>query len=98
VKRYGVMAMRYWARWWPAAYARISDPDHFFTELGDEAARQVEELADHAAGEDRPDAGYLDRVARLFTARTVAEEVILPQRVRPDPEPAATDDLVDPAG
>jgi hypothetical protein len=86
VNRYGVMAMRYWARWLPGAYAAISDPDAFFTELGEEVAGQVEELAERLAGEDRPGEGYLDRVARLFTARAVAEEIILPQRARPEPE------------
>lgn len=87
MNRYGVMAMRYWARWLPGAYAGISDADAFFTELGEEVAWQVEELAERLAGEGRPGEGYLDRVARLFTARAVAEEIILPQLVRPEPEP-----------
>jgi hypothetical protein len=87
VNWYGATAMRHWARWLPRAYAGISDPQAFFTELGEEVAAQVEELADDLAGEDRPGEGYLVRVARLFTARMVAEEVILPQRVRPEPEP-----------
>jgi hypothetical protein len=86
VNWYGAEAMRHWTRWRPRAYAGISDPVAFFTELGKEVAGQVEELADYLAGEDRTGEGYLDRVARLFTARMVAEEVILPQRVWPDPE------------
>jgi hypothetical protein len=87
VNWYGATAMRHWARWRPRAYAGISDPDAFFTELGEEMAAQVEELADYLAGEDRPDEGYLDRVARLFTVRMVAEEIVLPQRVWPEPSP-----------
>ena len=83
---YGATAMRHCTRWRPRAYAGISDPQGFFTRLGEEMAAQVEELADYLAGEDRPGEGYLDRVARLFTARMVAEEVILPQRVWPRPE------------
>jgi hypothetical protein len=86
VNRYGATAMRHWARWLPSAYAGISDPQAFFTELGEEVAAQVEELADYLAGEDRPGEGYLDQVARLFTARMVAEEIVLPQRVKPEPE------------
>lgn len=82
----GAAAMRHWARWLPRTYAGISDPQAFFTELGEEVAAQVEELADDLAGEDRPGEGYLERVARLFTARMVAEEVIVPQRVWPGPE------------
>jgi hypothetical protein len=43
VNWYGAMAMRVWARWRPRAYAGISDPQAFFTELGEEVAEQVEE-------------------------------------------------------
>jgi hypothetical protein len=86
VNRYGVTAMRNWTRWWPRAYATISDPDTFFTELGEKVAAQVEELADYLAGEDQPGEGYLDQVARLFTARMVAEEIVLPQWAWPEPE------------
>jgi hypothetical protein len=80
------MAMRYWADWRPRAYAGISDPEAFFTGLGEEAAVQVEELAERLAGDGQPGEGYLARVTRLFTARAVAEEIVLPQRVRPEPE------------
>ena len=83
---YGASAMLHWARWRPRAYAGISDPQAFFTGLGEEVAAQVEELADSLAGEGQRGEGYLDLVARLFTARMVAEEVILPQRVWPTPE------------
>jgi hypothetical protein len=82
VNWYGAVAMRNWARWYSRAYASISDPQAFFTELGEE----VEELADYLAGEDQPGEGYLDQVARLFTARMVAEEIILPQWAWPEPE------------
>jgi hypothetical protein len=78
--------MRHWAWWLPRAYAGISDPQAFFTGLGEEVAAQVEQLADDLGGEDRPGEGYLDQVARLFTARRVAVQVILPQRARPEPE------------
>jgi broad specificity phosphatase PhoE len=86
VNRYGAVAMRYWVQWLPTAYAGISDPDAFFTELGEEVAGQVEELAERLAGEDRPGEGYLAPLSRLFTARAVAEEIIVPQRVKPEPE------------
>jgi hypothetical protein len=86
MNRYGATAMRNWARWYPGAYASISDPDAFFTELGEEVAAQVEWLADCLAGEDQPGEGYLDQVAGLFTARMVAEEIIRPQWAWPEPE------------
>jgi hypothetical protein len=78
--------MQYWAQWRPRAYAAISDPGAFFTVLGEEVAWQVEQLADCLAGEDWPGEGYLDKVARLTSARMVAEELILPHLVTPEPE------------
>ena len=40
-------------------------------------------------GEIRQSDSYLAHVGRLFAARAIAEELILPQRVLPDPELAA---------
>jgi hypothetical protein len=36
MNRYGVKAQRHWARWLPRQYATISDPESFFTTLGEE--------------------------------------------------------------
>ncbi len=46
VNRYGVIAQRHWARWLPKQYAAISDPESFFTTLGEEVARQIDDLTD----------------------------------------------------
>ena len=89
VNRYGVMAQRHWARWLPKQHAAISDPESFFTTLGDEVARQIDDLTDELVGEIRQNDSYLAHVGRLFAARAIAEELILPQRVLPDPELAA---------
>ena len=40
MNRYGVIAQRHWARWLPRQYAAISDPESFFTTLGEEVARR----------------------------------------------------------
>jgi hypothetical protein len=42
MNRYGVIARRHWARWLPRQYAAISDPESFFTTLGEEVARQID--------------------------------------------------------
>jgi hypothetical protein len=89
MNRYGVIAQRHWARWLPRQYAAISDPDSFFTTLGEEVARQIDNLTDELVGEIRRSDSYLARVGRLFAARAIAEELVLPQRVLPDPELAA---------
>ena len=95
MNRYGVIARRHWARWLPRQYAAISDPESFFTTLGEEVARQIDDLTDELAGEIRQGDSYLARVGRLFAARAIAEELILPQRVLPEAELAADDDQDD---
>ena len=92
VNRYGVMARRHWARWLPRQYAAIGDPESFFTTLGEEVARQIEDLTDELADETGQSESYLARVGQLLAARAIAEELILPQRVLPEAELAADDD------
>ena len=95
VNRYGVIAQQHWARWLPKQYAAISGPESFFTALGEEVARQIDDLTDELAGEIRQNDSYLANVGRLFAARAIAEELILPQRVLPEAELAADDDQGD---
>ena len=95
MNRYGVIAQRHWARWLPKQYATISDPESFFTTLGEEVARQIDDLTDELVGEINQSDSYLAHVGRLFAARAIAEELILPQRVLPDAELAADDDQDD---
>ena len=92
MNRYGVMARSHWARWLPRRYATISDPDSFFSTLGQETARQIDELAAELAGEDQPREGYLEKAGRLTAARSQAEEIILPQQVLLAPEPETSED------
>ena len=92
MNRYGTMAMRHWVRWLPRQYAAISDTGAFFTSLGEEVARQIDELTDELMDEIGQGESYLAQVGRLFAARAIAEELVLPQRVLPDPELAADDD------
>jgi hypothetical protein len=92
VNRYGVIARRHWARWLPRQYAAIGDPESFFTTLGEEVARQIDDLTDELAGETGQGDSYLARVGQLIAARAIAEEFILPQRVLPEAELAADDD------
>ena len=86
MNRYGLMARSHWERWLPERYAAIADPDSFFSAIGEEAARQIDELTDKMAGDSLPGESYLERAGRLAAARSQAEEIILPQQVRPAPE------------
>jgi hypothetical protein len=92
MNRYGAMARSHWARWLPQRYATITDPDSFFPALGQETARQIDELAAELAGEDQPGEGYLAKAGRLAAARSQAEEIILAQQVLLAPEPQTSED------
>jgi hypothetical protein len=92
MNRYGAMARSHWARWLPQRYSTINDPDSFFSTLGQETARQIDELTAELAGDDQPGEGYLAKAGRLTAARSQAEEIILPQQVLLLPEPGTSED------
>ena len=77
MNRYGQLILEHWQRHRPAELAGIEDQTSFFSTLGRETQRQVEELAERIAGEDRPGEEYLDKVGRLREARMTAESEVL---------------------
>src|ERR1700683_2582909 len=79
------MAERHWAQWLPQRDATISEPDRYFSTLGQEVAQQIEELTLELAGDDQPGEEYLAKAGRLTAARSRAEEIVLPERVLPAP-------------
>ena len=97
MNRYGLMAQKHWARWLPARYAQIEDPDSFFSDLGKQAAEQIDSLALRLAGDDQPGEGYLGKAGRLGQARHQAEEIVLADLILLEPEPGADEETEDPA-
>ena len=95
MNRYGLMARKHWAQWLPQRYATISEPDSYFSTLGQEVETQIEELTLELAGDDQPGQEYLAKAGRLTAARSRAEEIVLPQRVLLAPEPQASEDPED---
>ena len=91
MNRYGLMAQRHWAQWLPQRYATISEPDSYFSTLGQEVAQQIEELTLDLAGDDQPGEEYLAKAGRLTAARSRAEEIVLPERVLLAPEPETSE-------
>jgi hypothetical protein len=86
------MAQRHWAQWLPQRYATISEPDSYFSTLGREVAKQIEELTLDLAGDDQPGEEYLAKAGRLTAARSRAEEIVLPEQVLLAPEPETSQD------
>lgn len=93
MNRYGTQAMRHWQQFLPQRYARLPNPNSFFSTLGDQAASQIADRTRELAGPDQPDEGYLAKLGRMNEAKLRAEEEILPQLILIDPttdEPAGT--------
>ncbi len=88
MNRYGAMAQRHWQQWLPEQYASMTNPDGLFSALGEEVARQVDELA----GDDRPGEGYLAQAGRLMAARAQAAELVLRECVLLAPVDAGEQD------
>lgn len=90
MNQYGKQAQRHWQKWFPDRYRAITDPELFFTELGQSAATRITELQTELAGPDLPGESYLQKVGRLNSAKMQAEEIVLTEEVFPVPPPAPT--------
>ena len=84
---YGRQAMEHWRRWLPARYRSITDPEAFFSMLGQQAESQILDLAEQLEGPDLPGEGYPEKVGRLNMARKQAQEWVLREVILLDPEP-----------
>ena len=91
MNQYGTRAREHWKRVRPQEYQTLLDPERFFQELGEEAARQVDELTDHLTRQQPAAEAYLDEVARRTTGRRQAEERVLAELILLPPEPTHPD-------
>ena len=85
MNQYGAQARRHWQEHLPDRYRQLDDPQSFFTDLGEQMAERVQELAAGLAGPDPVGEGYLDKVGRLNMARLTAEAQVLRETL-PEPE------------
>lgn len=81
MNRYGHQAMKHWMQFDPQRYAPIANPAEFFTQLGEETMQEIDTLTWALEGSDRPGESYLEKVARLNTARFTAEGEVLREMV-----------------
>ncbi|MEW1920739.1 TnpV protein [Pseudarthrobacter oxydans] len=76
MNKYGRQAQEAWKAASPTRYNQIQNPEDFFTNLGEEAQEQVDELLPKIAGPDPKGEGYLEKVGRLNAAKNQAEEIV----------------------
>jgi hypothetical protein len=98
MNKYAHMAIRHWQTFLPDRLRAIPETDRtqFFTELGELAAAEIEELQMQLAGPDPKGEGYLEKVGRLNAARMQAEEKVLPELILLAPEEDEEDDSPSP--
>ncbi|MFK0042382.1 TnpV protein [Paenarthrobacter sp. NPDC090517] len=95
MNKYGRQAQEAWKVASPTQYSQIQNPDEFFTNLGEQAQEQVDELQIKLAGPDPQGEGYLEKVGRLNAARNQAEEIVRYELLSP-PETEDEDENVNP--
>ncbi|QOT19948.1 TnpV protein [Paenarthrobacter sp. YJN-5] len=95
MNKYGRQAQEAWKTASPTRYSKIQNPDEFFTNLGEQAQEQVDELQVKIAGPDPKGEGYLEKVGRLNAARNQAEEIVRYDLLSP-PETEDEDENVNP--
>ena len=97
------MAISHWQKTDPERFQAIPESERaFFTELGERAQSEIQQLQDRLAGPDPPGESYLEKVGRLNMARLQAEEIVLPELIldrRPlDAEDEDLERATDPEG
>lgn len=91
MNRYGQQAMQYWQDMRPEDLAQLSDPQQFFTRMGEDLEAAIEDLARDLAAPVPERETYLDRVRRLGTARAEAEsQTLRAMLTTPQESPAPT--------
>src|SRR5260370_31668057 len=73
VNHSGAKARDHWRKHLPGHLAQIPDQEAFFTQLGEVAATEIDQVADALAQTAPPGDGYLEELGRLETARKMAE-------------------------
>ena len=86
MNHYGVRAQEHWRTHLARQLADIPDPEAFFTLLGETAEREIEHRAEALAQLKPPADGYLEEMARLQTARQMAEMEVMRELILVDPD------------
>jgi hypothetical protein len=97
MNQYAILARNRWRTHLPARYRALTDPETFFTRLGDQAMEEIDNLAAALEGDDRTGETFLAKASRLRAARAQAESTVLRELIlRPDQTDPGTGETVGP--
>ncbi|MDO5067447.1 MAG: hypothetical protein Q4D96_09235 [Propionibacteriaceae bacterium] len=88
MNKYGMMAMDHWQLHAPRQYEELTNPQEFFTQLGEELADEIIQIAEVQERRLPPDLGYIERVQQLTMIQRQAEEIVLSERLWSIHEPS----------
>ncbi|PXY16594.1 hypothetical protein [Prauserella muralis] len=89
MNHYGTMAKRHWQRFLPSRYRQISDPETFFTQLGQQVQEEITHRSEQILASQPPTSEYLRMVGRRKEAQLSAEEAVLAEMVLLPAEPGS---------
>ena len=92
MNRYASLAYEYWKVHRPDEFARMTDRDRFFAQLGEQISFQVSELTRQLQRGGPPDEAYHAKAARFRQTRQQAEEQILRDTLMASAAPPPTSD------
>lgn len=87
MNHYGLMAKRHLFEHFPDRYGEIEDPETYFTEIGEEAERQVSSTYLWLS---RPELGEKDLAARMMAEESI-RELVYPAPPEETEEPMESD-------
>jgi hypothetical protein len=83
MNHYGDLARTHWATYRPRQYGLISDPETFFTVLGEQISDEIAELTAVLEGQAPAGETFLAKIGRLNMARLSAQEQVLRETLPP---------------
>jgi hypothetical protein len=87
MNHYGDLARTHWATYRPRQYREISDPETFFTVLGEQISDEIAALTALLEGQAPAGETFLAKIGRLNMAKLTAQEQVLRETL-----PSAEDD------
>lgn len=76
MNEFGRYAENAWKLMAPDRYAALTDPNHFFSTMGQEAESRMRMVWEQLQGPDPVGETYLEKVGRLNATRMQAEEIV----------------------
>lgn len=87
MNQYGAIFQKHWETYRPRETAALRDPEAFFTELGEQAAEEIEQLTEtlHAQHQEQqpPGNSFLANLGQRGNARMTAESTVLREMLPP---------------